>query len=70
MGPLTIEGTVEHGQIRLKDQVHLPDNTKVYVVVPEGVEQRPLHFSPRLVHPEQAKHFVLEVIEDEPDAQL
>ena len=67
---MTFEGFVEHGQIRLKDPVQLPENTKVYVVVPEGSE-RPLHFpSPRFVHPEQARHFVLEVMEDGPDAGI
>jgi hypothetical protein len=32
---VTIEGVVEHGQIRLKNDVHLPDNTQVYVIVPD-----------------------------------
>lgn len=34
----TYEVTVENGQIRLPDTVHLPDHTKVFVVVPESKE--------------------------------
>ena len=70
MGQLTFEGIVEHGQIRLKDEVRLPEKTKVYVIVPES-GSRPVRFpSPRLVHPEQASHFVLEMVEDDPNAGL
>jgi hypothetical protein len=68
MAQLTFEGFVEDGQIRLKEEVHLPEKTKVYVIVPEG-GGHPTHFpSPRLAHPEQASHFVLEMIEDDPNA--
>ncbi len=61
----TYEAVVENGQIRLPLDLRLPENTKVYVVVP-GAEVRPVpHIaSPRLVHPEQAKDFVLSVQED------
>jgi len=31
----TFEATVENGQIKLPETVHLPDHTKVFVVVPE-----------------------------------
>ena len=31
----TYEGVVEKGKIRLKAGVHLPENVKVYVIVPE-----------------------------------
>ena len=33
MKTTTYEGTVENGQIKLPDTVHLPDHTKVLVVV-------------------------------------
>ena len=36
MSVFTIEGIVNHGQIKLNGDVRLPDNTKVYVVVPDG----------------------------------
>ncbi len=49
----TFEGIVENGQIRLRDNVTLPANTKVYVVIPdfEAVPQAHV-YSPRLVHPD------------------
>ena len=35
MKTTTYEGTVENGQVKLPDTVHLPDHTKVLVVVPD-----------------------------------
>ena len=61
----TFEGIVENGQIRLRDDVMLPDNTKVYVVIPNLDFIPETHvYSPRLVHPEQGCDFVKELIED------
>jgi hypothetical protein len=31
----TFQGTVENGQVRLAGDVHLPENARVYVVVPD-----------------------------------
>ena len=61
----TYEAVVENGQIRLTLDLQLPENAKVYVVVP-GVETSPAAYvaSPRLVHSEQAMDFVLSVEED------
>lgn len=61
----TVEGIVENGQVRLPADIHLPDNAKVYVVVP-GIEARATLYvsSPRLAHSEQAADFEKEVIED------
>ena len=71
MSIVTIEGVVEHGQIRLKSDVQLPDNTKVYVVVPGmQVQQIAYIVSPRLAHPEQATDFELEVVEEPADASI
>ena len=37
----TYEATVHNGQIKLPETVHLPENTRVFVVVPEtGETQR------------------------------
>jgi hypothetical protein len=68
---LTLEGIVENGQIRLRDQVTLPEHTKVYVVIPnvETVPQAHV-YSPRLVHPEQAADFAKQVIEVSADSEL
>jgi antitoxin component of MazEF toxin-antitoxin module len=35
MSVTTYQGTVENGQVRLTGDVHLPENAKVYVVVPD-----------------------------------
>ena len=71
MAILTVEGIVENGQIRLPENVTLPEHTKVYVVIPD-VETRPqAHvYSPRLVHPAQAADFAKQIIEVSADADL
>lgn len=67
----TYEATVENGQIRLTQPVNLPEQTKVYVVVP-GVPDVPRYHiaSPRLARPESAADFVKEVTEEPRDAAL
>lgn len=69
MSVMTLEGVVEGGQIRLNPSVRLPENTRVYVLVP-GAQSEPVArvASPRLAHPEQGKDFVLDVTEFHPDA--
>jgi hypothetical protein len=71
MSVATFEGVVEDGRIQLSADVHLPDKTKVYVIVP-GLETAPVTriSSPRLAHPEQSADFKMEVIEDAPDAGI
>ena len=62
MGVLTLEGVVERNRIRLRTNVRLPENTKVYVIVPDlQVEQVARVFSPRLAHFEQAADFKMEM---------
>jgi hypothetical protein len=58
----TLSGIVENGQIRLANNVRLPEKAIVYVVIP-GVEILSFGYigSPRLVHPEQAVDFKKEV---------
>ena len=71
MSVQTFEGVVEHGQIRLKDNVSLPDNTKVYIVVPDvPTQQKPYFFSPRLAHPEQIHEIRMELMEEPPNASI
>ena len=38
MRTTTYEGTVENGQIKLPEAVHLPEHTRVFVVVPVAPE--------------------------------
>ena len=71
MGVATFEGVVEQGQIRLEADVRLPEKAKVYVIVPDvQIERSAQVFSPRLARPEQAADFLLEVIEETPDASV
>jgi hypothetical protein len=61
MSVVTLEGIVEHNRIGLLDNVQLPDNTRVYVIVPDiQVEQVAHVYSPRLALREQASDFKLE----------
>jgi hypothetical protein len=67
----TYEGVVEKGKIRLKTSVHLPDNTKVYVVVPGTEAKKTARVtSPRLVHRKQVADFRMEVSEDNSNASV
>ena len=62
MNVVTLEGVVRNGQIRLTSNVRLPENAKVYVIIPEIQIERVGHvYSPHLVHPEQVKDFQLEL---------
>ena len=71
MGIVTFEGVVEHGQIRLKPSIRLPEKAKVYVIIPDiQIEREARIFSPRLAHPAQAADFELEVIEGSFDASV
>ena len=71
MGIVTFEGIVEHGQIRLKASICLPEKAKVYVIIPDiQIEREVRIFSPRLAHPAQAADFELEVIEESFDASV
>ncbi len=67
----TYEGTVENGQIKLSEGVHLPEHAKVYVILPGVEETSVIHiWSPHLAKPEQAADFMKEVIKDPGDASL
>jgi hypothetical protein len=65
----TYQGVVENGEVRLPEHIHLPEKTKVYVIVP-NIAVQPISYigTPRLVHPEQAGDFKKEVIEEKNDA--
>jgi hypothetical protein len=64
-------GIVKNGQIRLKGEVQLPENTKVLVLVSNhGDTHTAKIVSPRLVNPEQAKEFQMEVMEEAADASV
>jgi len=59
------EGVVENGQVKLPPEARIPERTRVYIVVPTGdAGLIPKIASPRLIHPEQAKDFEKQIIED------
>lgn len=67
----TFEGVVENGQIRLQDDITLPEQARVFVVVPDFEAVSRAHvYSPRLAHPEQGTAFVKQVVEVDADAEL
>jgi hypothetical protein len=71
MGISTFEGVVENGQIRLRDNVTLPEKTKVYVVIPDlGAAPAARIYRPRLARPEQAEDFAKDVSEVSGNARL
>ncbi|MEW6083540.1 MAG: hypothetical protein AB1607_02995 [Chloroflexota bacterium] len=64
MALTTYEGVVEKGKIRLKTGVRLPENAKVYVIVPEAQSTKKKSVrvpTPRLVHRKQASDFKMKV---------
>ena len=63
MNVATFEGIVENGQVKLPENVRLPERTKVYVVIPgAGQPGATRLMSPRLAHPEQAQDFQITVV--------
>jgi len=68
MNVATFEGIVENGQVKLPKDVRVPEQTKVYVVIPGvGQPNATRLMSPRLARPEQTQDFQITVI---PDAKL
>ncbi len=64
MAITTYEGVVEKGRIRLKSGVQLPENARVYVIVPDlsgQPEKAARIMTPRLVHRKQAADFKMKV---------
>ena len=60
----TYEGIVENGRVTLPPNTDIPDKTRVYVLVPDAeMQPTPYIASPRLVRPEQAKDFEMQVTE-------
>ena len=56
MNVATFEGIVENGQIRLPDNIRVPERTKVYVVIPgAGLPSAARLMSPHLAHPERPR---------------
>ena len=64
MALTTYEGVVEKGKIRLNTDVRLPENAKVYVIVPDAQTEKKKTVrvrTPRLTHRKQAGEFKMKV---------
>lgn len=65
--PATDESVVENGRVALPLEADVFDETTL-VVLPDLDPQRTYKvMSPRLVHPEEAKDFAKELVEESPD---
>jgi hypothetical protein len=66
MGIEMFEAVVKHGQIELTSDIHLVENTKVYVIVPRAEPAKTAHvYSPRLKYSSCADDFRMEVIDQD-----
>ena len=73
MAVTTYEGIVEKGKIRLKAGIKLPENTKVYVIVPDSpMEKKKVVqiLTPQLAHREDAARFKMTVTKEKPNARI
>ena len=67
----TYEGVVEDGHVTLPPEADIPDNTRVYVLVPNlDLDRTYKIMSPRFADPKQAKDFKLEVIDESHDGGI
>jgi len=58
----TYEAIVRNGHVQLPEHISLPENTRVYVVVPD--ESIPMLRSPRLVDPSQSADFEKQIVRE------
>ena len=67
----TYEGIMKNGRVKLPPGAQIPNETRVYVVVPE-LETIPLPYvaSPKLANPEQAQDFEKRIVDDITDANV
>jgi hypothetical protein len=71
MSITAFEGIIENGQIRLPHHLNLPEQLKVYVIIPSyniepSAENSVYHlYTPHLAHPAQAQDFAKEIINEE-----
>ena len=67
----TYEATVQDGRIVLLKHAHIPDNTRVYVVVPASNDAKRVRMMPpRLLHRDEVGDFTMQVERQGDDALL
>ncbi len=67
----TYEGIIENGKVRLADNIHIPEKSHVFVVVPNNeYELLAAVRSPRLARPDQVDDFKKEVVQEFNDAGI
>jgi len=67
----TFEGRVENGQIRIDGDIKIPENTKVYVIIPDFQTVKHAHISsPHLADPKKAVDFTKKIVEESLDNTL
>jgi hypothetical protein len=67
----TYEGIIENGRVKLPSNVGIPEQTRVYVLVPGNENlSTPYVASPQLSNREQLKDFEKRIIEDTTDANV
>jgi hypothetical protein len=71
MKEATYEATVRDGRVVLPEDAYIPDNTRVYVVVPASdADERVPMMSPRLVDRADVKDSTMQVEREGDDARL
>ena len=70
--PVTaIEGIVENAKIRLRGEITLAENTRVFVIIPDAQAIPSAHIrTPKLANPRQSSDFRKQIVEIPTDAQL
>lgn len=67
----TYEGTVRQGCVVLPDDAMIPDNSRVYVIVPASSDEARVRIlSPRLVHRDEVVDFTMQVEREGDDARV
>jgi len=65
MSMITLEGTIENGEIRLPAGVRLPEKARVFIIIPDAQPDPSPNaghiYSPRLVNKQKVRDFDMEV---------
>ena len=66
-----IKGIVENGKVRLTENISLPENANVYVIVENSSQSLSAQIrTPRLANPKQAADFRKQIVEISDNASI